>query len=147
MAYYIKRKKIFYDTYEIIDGVKHYFICDIDITDTLNPKNGLPIRSQFPQELKDRLLTERQWLVRGYKPKFEAYVYEINASKADYKVEYFMDIDVEPYTESTVKRTCYTCKFYKIRSGKPPFCTYFNAVKPIPFILGCKNWVCRSPEK
>lgn len=77
---------------------------------------GVEAKNKLPAEVRERLLTENQWLDRGFfvKPGVEGYTMRSNMCGEKMFV-YYLDTQVEPITNAT--QTCATCG---LRQGR--FC-------------------------
>lgn len=74
---------------------------------------GIEAKNKLPAEIRERLLTENQWMERGFAVKDgkEGYTMRSNMSGSKLFV-YFMDTQVEPISATT--EVCATCS---IRQG------------------------------
>ena len=64
--------------------------------DLLSEYDNKPVKSRLTSELKEKFLTEKQWLEKGFKPKENAFVYEMHPSSLNKKLcSYFYIDDVE----------------------------------------------------
>lgn len=78
--------------------------------------DGIPIKSHFPEALKERLKTKNQWLELGCVPKEDTVGYECHPSAMAYRTSiYYLDKDVEPIGKDTMIECCGTCM---IRDGR-----------------------------
>lgn len=80
--------------------------------DLLSDFDKKPVKSRLNSELKEKFLTEKQWLEKGFKPKVGAYAYLMHPSSLNKKTcaYYFVD-DVETCS----LETCVFCCYYKNR--------------------------------
>lgn len=62
----------------------------------LSDYDNKPVKSRLSSDLKEKFLTAKQWLEKGFKPKKDAFVYEMHPSSLNKKLcaYYFVD-DVE----------------------------------------------------
>jgi hypothetical protein len=65
--------------------------------DLLSEYDNKPVKSRLNSELKEKFLTEKQWLEKGFKLKENAFIYEMHPSSLNKKLcaYYYVD-DVEP---------------------------------------------------
>lgn len=65
--------------------------------DLLSEYDNKPVKSRLNSELKEKFLTRIQWREKGFKPKENAFVYEMHPSSLNKKLcIYFYVDDVEP---------------------------------------------------
>lgn len=65
--------------------------------DLLSEYDNKPVKSRLNSELKEKFLTRFQWREKGFKPKENAFVYEMHPSSLNKKLcIYFYVDDVEP---------------------------------------------------
>lgn len=80
--------------------------------DLLSEYDNKPVKSRLNSELKEKFLTEKQWLEKGFKPKENAFVYEMHPSSLNKKLcSYFFIDDVE----LCFQECCAFCFYYKNR--------------------------------
>ncbi len=78
---------------------------------------GIPVKNHLPEELKERLKTEKQWLDEGKSIKEGAECFEMHSSMRSFKTyKYFLENDVESVNEE--KELCINCSL----RNKRKFC-------------------------
>ena len=98
--------------------------------------DGLPIKNHLPDELKERMKTENQWLEYGYVIKVDAPAYEMHPSVMAKKTfVYYLDKDVEAITGENTPKNCLTCS---MREGR--FCAI--AGDYVSSKNCCSEWTC-----
>lgn len=90
-----------------IDGIEVVYLSDWD---------GLPVKNHLPEELRERMKTENQWLEAGFLLKCGATKYEMHPSVLSKRLcTYYLDSDVKKLDAASAPRNCMTCS---IRNGR-----------------------------
>ena len=82
--------------------------------DVFSDYDGLPVKSQLPEELKERLKTEKQWLWEGYvvKPEEKERGYSIHPTMLNKKLcIYYFEDQVSNIQEGANIKNCSTCNW------------------------------------
>lgn len=91
----------------------------IEIT-CLSEYDGKPVKNHLPEVLKNRFMTENQWLEQGYSIKKNEQGYEMHSNMMGKKLfTYYLDNQVEKISED--EEVCATCK---LRSNR--YCMVMN---------------------
>ena len=90
---------------------------DLSMLDCLSEYDNKIVKNHLPEEIKNRFLTKKQWLEKGFIPKENAKAIEMHPSwMSKILCEYYLDSDVESVPKSL--ECCSTCMYYKNRFCK-----------------------------
>ena len=111
----------------IIDG--------IEIT-TYSAYDGMPIKNEVPQELRERLKTRNQWFELGFVPKTDAVAYDFHPNDQHKLLRsYYLDTDVISSKDPSAP-TPKICKYCEYRYYK--WCPI--AGDKVPDTHHCSEW-------
>ena len=102
---------------------------------TTSMYDGKPIKNKLPDEIKDRFLTEKQWIDEGKQLKEDAKFIEMHPNAMNKKLcKYYIDEEVEPLSED--KEICANCSLRTAEFGRCPVAGSF-----VSGTGHCSEWV------
>lgn len=89
----------------------------IDLKNARKADDGKLIKNKLPEKIRDKFLTENQWLDKGMQPKKGAKPIEMHANAFSQKTfMYYFEEDVK--TLSSTTRICATCRYRYMNEGE-----------------------------